>query len=395
MTMKYCKKCVMPDTKPDLTYDTSGICDPCTTWEKKHGLHAESIDWDARRKEFEDEIVANYKTDDPSTYDCIVPVSGGKDSTYQVHLLKEKYGMRILAVCFEPTLPTEIGRQNLEMLRRLGVDLIHFKKNPIVYEKMVMEGLRRVGDNEWANHMGIFTVPFHFAVKFKIPLIVWGECPQLEYGGPKDARNKRILDQGWLFDYGGLIGNRPEDMVSEKLGITLSDLKMYIYPTKEEIEKVGIKSIWLGQYFKWHLPDQMKLIESLGWKRKTDRIEVTYGDFQALDCSSMTIHDYLKYVKYGFGRATDDACRDVRNGLIDREQAVRLVEKYDGKYPLGVIKRFCEHFKLSREEFDTICDSFTNKAIFETKEGKFVRDIDGSLVLKKEIVELRRNPSLK
>jgi len=380
----------MPDTKPDLTFDEEGVCDPCRTYEKKHGTHADPIDWEQRKEEFEVEIVARYKQKDPSRYDCIIPVSGGKDSTYQVYFLTRVYGMRPLCVCFEPTLPTKIGRRNLENLRRLGVDLVHFRQNPIVYEKMVLEGLRRVGDNEWANHLGIFTVPFHFAVKFNIPLIVWGECPQMEYGGPTDARNKRILDQGWLFDYGGLIGNRPEDMVSEKLGITLSDLQMYIYPSREEIEQVGVKSIWLGQYFKWDLPRQLQIVEEeCGWKRKSSRVETTYCDFQAIDCSSMTIHDYLKFPKYGFCRATDDACRDIRNGLITREEGLRLVEKYDGRYPLAVIKKFCQHFHITREEFDAICDGFTNKALFEFAEGKFLRDADGSLVLRKKIIELR------
>ena len=159
--------------------------------------------------------------------------------------------MNPLCVTFEPTLPTKVGRKNLDTLNRLGVDLIHIKRNPVVYEKMVIEGLKRVGDNEWPNHLGIFTSPIHIAVKFKIPLIIWGECPQMEYGGYTDiARNAKELDQDWLNNYGGLIGNRPEDMVSEELGITLSDLKFYIYPKKEDLDSVGIKGIWLGYFFK-------------------------------------------------------------------------------------------------------------------------------------------------
>jgi len=302
--------------------------------------------------------------------------------------------IRPLCVTFEPTLPTKTGRKNLDVLNRLGVDLIHFKRNPIVYEKMVMEGLRRVGDNEWPNHIGIFTVPIHFAVKFNIPLVIWGECPQTEYGGYKDeARNAKNLDQRWLYDYGGLIGNRPEDMVCEDLGLTLSDLKPYIYPSKEDLERVGVTSVFLGYFFHWDVPRQLEIVKKLGWVSRIDRIEVTYEDYENLDCYSMTIHDYLKYVKYGFGRATDDAVRDQRNGLMDRDEALRLVERYDGKYPLEAIRRFCRHFKLDRKEFDKICDSFTNRAIFETnKDGTFKRDMDGSLIYKRKYFEMRQNP---
>jgi hypothetical protein len=130
----------------------------------------------------------------------------------------------------------------------------------------------------------------------------------------------------------------------------------------------------------------------LGWKRRSSRVETTYGDFEKLDCLSMNLHDYVKYCKFGYGRATDDASRDIRHGYIDRAQAIRLVERWDGHYPQESVARFCAHFKMPKAEFDAICDQFTNRAIFETKDGKFLRDIDGSLVMKGKWVEARRNP---
>ena len=390
--MKFCKTCVMPDTKPDLSFDLSGVCDACRNFERKHGKHAQSIDWAARKAVFES-IVNDNRGKNPLGYDCLVPVSGGKDSTYQVYVMKEIYGLKPLCVCFEPTLPTDVGRQNLNMLNRLGVDLIHFKRNPIVYEKMVLEGLRRVGDNEWPNHLGIFTVPFHFAVKFEIPLVVWGECPQTEYGGPNPtASDASELNKRWLNDFGGLIGNRPEDMVSSELGITEEDMKIYTWPKEEDLERVGIKGLFLGYFHKWDVPKQLDLVKSLGWSTRLNRVETTYEDYENIDCYSMHIHDYLKYVKFGFGRATDDACRDLRNDLIDRGQAVRLVEAYDGKYPIEAVRRFCSHFKLSQSEFDKTVDGFTNRALFEMREDKFVRDIDYSLVMKEKFRHARRMP---
>jgi len=390
--MKYCKQCVMPDTKPDLPFDESNVCDACRNFERKQGGHADPIDWDARKTEFEN-IINEHKGKNPLGYDCLIPVSGGKDSTYQVYVMKEIYGLKPLCVCFEPTLPTEVGRKNLNMLNRLGVDLIHFKRNPIVYEKMVLEGLKRVGDQEWPNHLGIFTVPFHFAVKFNIPLVIWGECPQTEYGGPNaKASDASELNKRWLNDFGGLIGNRPEDMVSDELGITQDDMKIYTWPEEEDLERVGIKGLFLGYFHKWDVPKQLEKVISLGWSTRLNRVETTYEDYENIDCYSMHIHDYLKYVKFGFGRATDDACRDLRNNIIDRDQALRLVEAYDGKYPIEAVRRFCEYFNLEQNEFDKIVDGFTNRALFEMKDGEFVRDIDYSLVMKKKYRDLRRNP---
>ncbi|UCD03756.1 MAG: N-acetyl sugar amidotransferase [Candidatus Woesearchaeota archaeon] len=392
--MRYCKKCIMPDTKPDLTFDEEGICNACRSSERKYAQHKDPIDWNARKKEFE-ALIKKFKNDDPLTYDCIIPVSGGKDSMFLVYALKEVYKMRPLCVLFEPTLPTKTGRKNIDVMNRMGVDLIHFKRNPLVYDYMVKEGLRRVGDNDWPNHIGIFTVPIHFAVKFNVPLVIWGECPQTEYGGyTKEARSAHVLDQRWLYDYGGLIGNRPEDMVCEDLNITLSDLKPYIYPSKEDLERVGVTSVWYGYYFPWNVPEQLRIVKERGWVSRIDRVEVTYEDYENIDCYSMTIHDYLKFVKYGFGRATDDLVRDIRNGIIDREEAVRLADRYEGKYPLEAARRFCRRFGYTREEFDEICDSFTNRVLFETeKDGTFKRDIDGSLILKKKYVEMRRDPT--
>ena len=395
--MRFCTNCVMPDTRPDLDFDEAGVCDACRASQRKYGAYGEPIDWEAQEREFR-ELIEFYRSPDPRHYDCIVPVSGGKDSTYQTWLVKEKYGLRPLAICFEPTLPTEVGRRNLDNLNRMGIDLIHFKRNPCVYDTLVLEAFKRVGDMEWPNHQGIWSLPYQFAVKFDIPLIIWGESPQLEYGGYHRVQDKnmRQLDEDWLNDFGCLNGLRPEDMVSEALGITLSDMIPYMMPGKEELARVGGNKgcigIFLGYYFPWNVPKHLEVIEGIGWSRRIGRTETTYTDYDGLDCYSMNLHDYLKYCKYGYGRATDDACRDVRDGRINRAEAVRLVERYDERYPKELVERFCDHFKISQQELDDISDSFTNPAIFVMKDGRFVRDVDGSLVMKPEIYEARRNP---
>lgn len=386
--MKYCSNCLMPDTRPDLYFDENGICDACHSFTQK-----DIINWNERKKEFE-KLISNLKDKNPENYDCLIPVSGGKDSHFTLYLAKHVYGLNPLCIAFSPTLPTEIGKENLENISNLGVDVIHFKQNPIVYKKMIMEGFRRIGDMEWANHMGIWSVPVHFAIKFNIPYIFWGESPQMEYGGAQTVSeiNKSIFNEDWLNDYGCLNGLRPQDMIDHENGITLEDLKLYTYPSKKEVSDWGGKGIFMGYFFKWNTAENLKTIESIGFKRRKGRIEISYTDYEKLDCLSMNLHDYLKYLKFGYGRATDSASIDIRNGIISREEGVRLVERYEGVYPKEAVEEFCKEFSITKIEFDNICKPFINSALFEKKGNKFLTDIDGSLILKDKFISKRRNP---
>ncbi|MDO8454843.1 MAG: N-acetyl sugar amidotransferase [Sulfurimonas sp.] len=374
--MKICTNCVMPATKPDLHFDEDGVCDACQSQKSKNS----EIDWKKREEEFLD-LVKKYKTH--PDYDCAIGVSGGKDSTFQVLKVLE-LGLNPLCICFEPTIPTEIGRKNLENLNNLGVDLIHIKRNPVVYKKLAKEAFIRTGDNEWQNHLGIFTTVPKFAANFNVPLIIWGESPQIEYGGPASSKTRNTLDRQWLEEFGGLLGNRISDMVGVD-GLTKKDLALYTYSSDEDIHKIGVTGLFLGYYFKWDLREVLKKSKEHGFEVSDRPIETTYENFENLDCYSNHLHDYLKYVKYGFGRATDNACLDIRLGYITREEGVRLVNKYDGRLPTKAIKEYLKYTGFTQKEFDKIVDSYTNKKIFKRDiEGKFLRDIDGSLVRKEE-----------
>ena len=378
--MKFCTKCVMPNTKPDLHFNEDGICDACQSQEDKNS----NIDWELREKEFL-ALVEQYKNKNNSDYDCIIGVSGGKDSTYQVIKVLE-LGLNPLCICFEPTIPTKIGRKNLENLNNLGVDLIHIKRNPVVYKKLAREAFLRTGDNEWQNHLGIFTTVPKMAVNFNIPLIIWGESPQIEYGGPATSKTRNTLDRQWLEEFGGLLGNRISDMIGVD-GLTQKDLSLYTYASDEEIHRVGVTGLFLGYYFKWDLREVVAKVKKNGFSVQDRPVETTYENFENLDCYSNHLHDYLKYVKYGFGRATDNACLDIRLGYISRVEGVRLVNKYDGIPPKKAIKEYLNYTGFSEEEFSEIVDSYTNKRIFERDEnGKFIRDIDGSLVRKEKYI---------
>ena len=362
----------MPDTKPDLSFDTEGVCDACRSAELKN-----TIDWTQREEEFR-QLVAAYKSTDGGTYDCIIPVSGGKDSHYQAYLIR-KYGLNPLMIHFEPTVRTELGQKNLENIRQFG-DVIEFKKHPDTYKKMVIEGFRRVGDHEWPNHVGIFTFPVRMAVALKIPLIIWGENSQLEYGGPKAARMKEKLDRRWLEEFGGLLGLRVDDMV-ETDTIRKEDLLLYRYPSDEELAAANIHGAFLGYYFKWDARPQVELMRNYGFSVKEEPVECTFLNYENLDEKTYAVHDLLKFVKFGFSRATDHASIDIRNGRLTREEGIRLVNEFDGKRPVNAIAAFLEYTGMSETEFNKVVDTFTDKTLFETNEsGELVHDQDGNLI---------------
>ena len=228
--MRYCKKCLYPDTKPQIIFNDEGICSACVNHEKK-----EIIDWNEKRQEFE-EILDKYKSKNKTNYDCIIPVSGGKDSHYQTYVIKKEFGLNPLVINFHPHDQTELGKKNLENLKKIGVDCIEFSPNPEVYLKLARFGLKELGDFQWPEHLGIFTIPVQMAVKFNIPLIIWGENPQLEYGQPTDVNKDTILDREWNEKNGGYFLDKikPKDMV--KYGFQLDELRPYIQQMKRSEE---------------------------------------------------------------------------------------------------------------------------------------------------------------
>jgi len=378
MELRYCTNCLFPETKPDLFFNEEGVCSACIAAEQKD----KGIDWEARKKDFESIVNRFRKQPGEKGYDCLIPVSGGKDSTYQAYFMKVVCGMNPLCVCFETTAITEIGQRNLDNISKMGIDLIYFKKNYDAYKTMVIEGFKRVGDEMWPNHIGIFTVPINIAVKFGIPLVIWGENAQMEYGGPLDSIHAQQLNRRWLEEFGGLLGNRIQDMVGVN-GLTETELTPYFYPSDEELKELGITSLFLGHYFYWDARKQLDIIKEHGFSVKEDGpVEGTYTNYENLDEKMHGLHDYLKFVKYGFGRATDHACIDIRNKRLTREEGLKLVEQYDGKYPHIAIRDFIEYSGLSKEEIDSVIDSFTNPILFRQKDdGSFEKDSQGNLIL--------------
>lgn len=377
--IQYCKKCCYPSTKPQIIFDEEGVCNACRNFEKR-----EQIDWEQRKKELLD-ILERYRSKDGKNWDCIIPVSGGKDSTYQVVTMLE-FGMNPLCVTATTCDLTENGKENIENLKNLGVDYIEITSNRKVRAKLNRIGLEEVGDISWPEHASIYAVPMQMAVKFNIPLIVWGENSQEDCGGPASEADNNVLDRRWLDEFGWSLGLTPEKIAEEKMGgIEKEELLPFIYPSDEELRRVGVTGIFLGYYIPWDGVNNKIISTAYGFKSWGKAVEGQMIDYEHLDNYQTGIHDYFKFLKYGFGRGTDQAALHVIHGRLSREQAMRIVKERDGKFPWSYLDKPLEEIlaplEMTVEEFIEICDKFTNKELFVTDEdGNLVKDRDGNLI---------------
>lgn len=373
--LTYCKKCVMPSTKPDLKFDSDGICSACRSYESR-----KLVDWDERRKELE--VLLDRYRRGGSHWDCIVPVSGGKDSTYQVIRMLQM-GLTPLCVTATTCDLSEIGRKNIENIKQLGVDYVEFSPNPNVRAKLNRIGLTEVGDISWPEHVGIFTIPVRAAVQYNIPLIVWGENSQNEYGGPAAAAENNVLNRRWLEEFGGLLGLRVNDL-TEAYGIEQRNLLPYTYPTDEELQRVGVTGLFLGHYLPWDGISNALIAQANGFVTLDHTVEGSMVNYENLDNHQTGIHDYFKFLKFGFSRATDIACLHVRRDRITRQDALEIVKRNDGKFPWTYLDKPLEDIldplEMSVDEFIKVCDKFTNKRIFKRDAtGALIKDRHGNL----------------
>ncbi len=374
--MRYCVRCVLPDTKPDLFIDEEGVCHACRNFDNR-----KNVDWEKRKRELV-AILDRYRSKDETRWDCVIPVSGGKDSTFQALRMLE-LGMNPLCVTATTCDLSEIGRSNIENIKKLGVDYIEFTTNPKVRAKLNRIGLEQVGDISWPEHASIFTIPVRVAVQFSVPLIIWGENAQNEYGGPASASETNVLNRRWLEEFGGLLGLRVSDLIGLE-GITKRDLIAFTYPTDEELNRVGVTGLYLGYYLSWDSVTNVLIAQANGFNTLHTTVEGSMVNYENLDNHQTGIHDYFKFLKFGFGRATDITSQHIRRGRLGREDALKMVLRHDGKFPwtyLGKpIDKILEPLGLSVEEFIRICDRFTNKKLFLTDaKGNLVKDKQGNL----------------
>jgi len=375
--ISYCNNCIMPETKPDFGNFEHGICSACRNYSNRS-----KIDYENRKINLLS-IVEQFRSKDGSNYDCIIPVSGGKDSTYQTIKILE-LGLNPLCVIASTCALSDIGRRNIENLKHLGVDTMEITTNPLIRKKLNKFALINIGDISWPEHVSIFTAPVRIAVQLNVRLIIWGENPQNEFGGPEtEAKNTASLDRKWLEEFGGMLGLRVSDLVGQD-GIQRKDLIQFTYPDDEALKRVGVTGLCLGDYYPWDGMEHALIAQGHGFETYHKFVEGTLANYENLDNYQAGIHDFFKFIKFGFGRATDLACLHIRRGRLSRHDALELVKKHDGKFPWTYLGRslesILEDIDMTVDEFITVCDRFTNKKIFKCdSKGRLIKDKSGNL----------------
>jgi N-acetyl sugar amidotransferase len=353
--LHYCIRCCMPETNEGNAFDDFGICKACRSSEQKM-----RINWQDRQQALV-KILDEAKAASGNNYDCLVPISGGKDSMFQLHILVKVYGMTPLAVTFSHNWFTETGRYNLEnCLERLNVDHIMYTPKRGLVNKLARKSLEMIGDACWHCHGGVWSFPFHVATKFKIPLVIYGESPA-EFSGRTTFWDQELPSDKDFIKVGlkESMKVKPDEMVGGD--VSRKDLSMFFPPSAEELEEAGIYGIFLGDFVFWDHERQTEfLIEKYDWRET--RVEGSYKWYKSVECRMAGVHDYAKYIKRGFGRGTDFASQDVRAGLLTREEAFDLAAEVDAERP-ETLDYYLKITGYSEEEFYKILkDKRTGKA---------------------------------
>lgn len=347
--MKQCTRCVMPETSETLAFDSSGVCTVCQQVEFKQT----GIDWDAKKLEFNllvEEVRGKHD------YDCIVPFSGGKDSTYTLWYLVKELGLKPLVVRFDHGfMRSTLIENNVRTFRKLGCDVMTFTPNWQVVRKLMFEALRRRADFCWHCHTGIFAYPMRIAVEKQVPLVIWGE-PSAEYASFYGYDEDEEVDER-RFNTLVNLGINAEDMIGmldNTIGeypISARDLKPYTYPPLADLRRLRMRSVCLGSYIPWDVRKQVDLIkEDLGWQGdEVEGVPPEY-DYEKIECFMQGVRDYIKYLKRGFGRTSHLASIDIRNGRLNRDEGEALVAAYDGKRPAS-LDVFLNYLGISEADF--------------------------------------------
>lgn len=361
--VRFCTRCVISNQRPRISFNEEGVCSACQYADyKKH-----KIDWVAREKKLR-ELCDKHRSTDGS-WDVVVPCSGGKDSAYVAHQLKEEYGMHPLTVTWAPHLYTDIGRQNLERLIETGFDNILGTPGGVVHRQMTRLAFEELGDPFQPFIYGQRSMPLRIATQYNIPLVMYGENGEVEYGG--DMKNAESPSHNVSDDIVKHYFSGIEPSYWEKFSIDKKDLHMYTNPPLEDMQRVGIECHFFGYYRKW-VPQEMFYYaqKHTGFEANPDgRSEGTYSKYASLDDKLDGFHYYLAYIKFGIGRATSDAAHEVRDGHITREEAVALVNRYDGEFPQKYYQTFLEYTGLTEERFNEVIDSFRSPHLWE-KDGE-------------------------
>lgn len=365
MSVRFCQSCVLPDSRPGIRIGEDGICNAC----KGHADNRTNIDWAAREGELH-RIIDDVKSRG-SVYNCIVPVSGGKDSFWQI-IQCLKMGMKPLAVTWKSHGRNELGQANLDALVRLGVDHVDFAIDPVVEAKFMRKTLIETGSTAVPMHLAIFAIPMKMAVRMNIPLIVWGESPFMEYGGDAGDSDLNLLNHAWLKRHGILQGREAQDWVGPDL--TTSELEPYCPPSEEEFQQADIRSIFLGYYMPWDPENSLKAAEARGFKRRAAGPKIGLYDYADIDCDHIAVHHWFKWTKFGFTRLFDNLSLEIRNGRMTRDEALATISRLGDQRPTADIATCCEFMGLPLSEFEDLEETFRDHTIWTRRNGHWVID---------------------
>lgn len=349
--LKRCTKCLLPETHESITFDELGVCNICRQSEFKK----DKIDWVERKKDLT-ELIENYRG--KYDYDCIVPFSGGKDSTWTLYYLMKEYKLKPLVVRFDHGfLRPNLNENTTRVLRNLGADFHAFTPNWKVVQKLMLQSFLEKGDFCWHCHTGIFSYPMWVAIRYKVPLIFWGE-PSAEYTSYYGYDQSEEVDEKRFNRFVNL-GITAVDMAVRLAGESLDerDFKPYTYPPLKELKAIGYRSVCLGSYIPWDVKTQSHIIQQeLGWKG--DLVENVPGqyNYEKIECHMQGVRDYIKYIKRGYTRPTHLASIDIRNDRLSREEGMDMISKYEGKKPPS-LEIFLEMVGLTEQEFFDIAKS--------------------------------------
>lgn len=352
-----CSKCVVTNQRPRITFDDEGVCSACRYAEDQ----ANKVDWRQREHHLRMLLDRHRRS---GGYDVIVPCSGGKDSSMVAHQLKHKYDMHPLCVTWAPYLYTDVGRENFDAFVQSGFDVVVCHPSGVLHRKLARLSLEYYGDPFQPFVYGQLAWPMHVAVQHGIPLVMYGENGEAEYGGDTAANNKpcwgyadwdRVYSKGTgvdiLFDVGKAVGALGYDDIR-----SLSPF--YSLPLRHRLH--GAEFHWFGYYRRWHPMENFYYAESnTGFEVHDERSEGTYSKFASLDDKLDGLHYWFAYLKFGIGRCSSDAAQQVRAGDIDRDEALALVHRYDGECPTRHMSEVLDYLGMDAEHLATVVNRFS------------------------------------
>jgi N-acetyl sugar amidotransferase len=348
--LKQCKSCLLPETYETIEFDTAGLCNICHSKQYRDT----AIDWEDRKRQL-DALVEEHRG--KADYDCIVPYSGGKDSTFTLWYLMQEYRIKPLVVRFDHGFMRErLIANNQRTFKKLGVDVLNFTPNWRVVKRLMLEALKRKGDFCWHCHAGIFSYPMHVAIRYQVPLVFWGE-PSSEYTQYYDYREGDIEEvDETRFNRFVNLGITAEDMygmIKHDFDLDPRDLAPYTYPKLRDLKRLKYRSVCLGSFIPWDVKKQVAIIErELGWQG--DEVEgMPWQEYphEKIECFMQGMRDYIKYMKRGYSRVSQMVALDIRNGRISRERGQQLIRDFEGKKPHS-LEIFLGYLGLDETEFN-------------------------------------------